>query len=99
MNRDSLREKANSVTKQQFDLLISIINKQCVAAADLGYYYVDIHFKDHAYFKAAVDAWTDEILFDKLMNYYALTTSLVLTPLSDTADYCTGIRVSWGKDW
>lgn len=51
MNRDSLREKANSVTKQQFDLLISIINKQCVAAADLGYYYVDIRFKDHAYLK------------------------------------------------
>lgn len=99
MNRDNLREKANSVTKQQFDLLISIIDERCLAAADRGYYYVDIRFKDHVYFKVAVDAWTDEILFDKLMNYYALTTSLVLTPLSDTADYCTGIRVSWGKDW
>ena len=99
MNRDNLREKANSVTKQQFNLLISIIDERCLAAADRGYYYVDIHFKDHAYFKAAVEAWTDVILFDKLMNYYALTTSLVLTPLSDTADYCTGIRVSWGKDW
>ncbi len=99
MNRDNLREKANNITKQQFDLLISIIDERCLAAADRGYYYTDIYFKDHVYFKTAVDVWSDEILFNKLMNYYALTTSLILTPLSDTGDYYTGIRVNWGKDW
>lgn len=100
MDRNTLRETANKITKEQFSSLIEIIDRRCFTAANNGYYYTDIRFSDHPYFMSAVEAWSDKVLVNKLMNFYELTTSLVITPINDNSDcYCTGIRVNWGKNW